>query len=386
MKTFVTLFPDAQNVHLVKDVGQIPYLMHRLFGYDASVLVYPSNAEYPHLNDSVKGLKISWVKKGIDLRWFNTGVVKYLIRHAGKIDVLNLYHETLASKLYAWLYKRVNPNGFVYVKLDGSAEGLRQADRQRAQRGAIRSSLLRQVERRFARDVDCISIETREAYAIYGAQYPDLKDKLVHIPNGIDDEFVGAGAGPRSFDGKENLIITVGRLGSAEKNTQMLIDAVTMLAPLNGWKLCLIGERTAEFDQWLAGRTAQFPHLAEAVVLVGQVSSRNELYAWYDRAKIFVLSSRHEGFPLVFPEALFFGNVIITTDVSGAADITDGGRIGKITPIDDAAALADALRTAMADASYLKQTSNAAVAYSREHYVWSRILLTLQNAISRSHV
>ncbi|WP_433913469.1 glycosyltransferase, partial [Bacteroides fragilis] len=43
--------------------------------------------------------------------------------------------------------------------------------------------------------------------------------------------------------------------------------------------------------------------------------------------------SIYEGFPNVFPEALYFGNYIITTKLSAVYDITDNERIGKIVPI-----------------------------------------------------
>ena len=37
-KTFVTIFEKLQNVHLTKDVGQIPYFMYKKSGYK-SILV-----------------------------------------------------------------------------------------------------------------------------------------------------------------------------------------------------------------------------------------------------------------------------------------------------------------------------------------------------------
>ena len=46
---FVTLFPQCQNIHLVKDVGMIPYVMHRDMGYDSYVMCY-KNGDYPYLD------------------------------------------------------------------------------------------------------------------------------------------------------------------------------------------------------------------------------------------------------------------------------------------------------------------------------------------------
>lgn len=386
MKTFVTIFPDAQNVHLIKDVGQIPYLMHRLFGYDATLVAYKGGAEYSHLQEAVRGLKIYFISKGMHLRWFDTAVVWYLIRHSRKIDVLNLYHNTLATKLYVWIYKLAHPTGFAYVKLDENAKNLEHQGQRQSHRGLFRSWLLRAVQKRFSRCVDCVSIETHAALKIFGQQHPELKNKLILMPNGIDENFALNLFTPRSFEKKENLILTVGRLGSPEKNVELLMTAIGLLPSLQDWKVCLVGGRTQEFDVWLADFLVAHPRLKDAIILVGEVKSRGELFHLYDRAKIFVLTSMYEGFPLVFAEALFFGNVIITTDVSGASDITDSGRVGVITPINDAPALAKVMQDAISDDEYLCATSRAATEHARKYFVWSKILKTLQNSISKSHV
>lgn len=385
MKTFVTIFPDAHDVHLIKDVGQIPYLMHSLYGYDSTLLTYANEKDYRHLQDAVRGLKISFIAKGAYLRWFDTAIIWYLIRHGGEIDVLNLYHDTLATKLYAWVFKAVNPRGFLYVKLDGNAKDLADQVARSRQRGAIRTWLLDAVQSKFAKCANCISIETRNAYNYYLQCHPEFVDKLILMPNGIDHDYALSKITPLVFDQKENLIITVGRLGDPIKNTELLVKAIALLPTVGDWKVCLVGPRSGEFDAWLRGFLASHPKLGDAIVLGGEVRSRSELYQWYSRAKVFVLSSNREGFPLVFPEALFFGNVIISTDVSGADDITDNGRIGQVVPVNDAPALASALLRAISDDNYLSATSNAAADYCREHFVWSTILSKLKNSIDGSN-
>ena len=60
---FVTLNPRTKNVNLVKDVGLIPYYLHRLFGVDATVATYKNDAEYTYLETEVKGLKADFIKK-----------------------------------------------------------------------------------------------------------------------------------------------------------------------------------------------------------------------------------------------------------------------------------------------------------------------------------
>ena len=59
--TFVTIFTDTENFHLVKDVGQLPYFMFKTQGYDAELISYKKNEEYPNLNNEVKGLKMKFI-------------------------------------------------------------------------------------------------------------------------------------------------------------------------------------------------------------------------------------------------------------------------------------------------------------------------------------
>src|SRR5690606_18185735 len=48
------------------------------------------------------------------------------------------------------------------------------------------------------------------------------------------------------------------------------------------------------------------------------------------KAKIFTLTSKLEGFPLVFSEAVNYGCLVISSDVDAAYDITKNGETGFI--------------------------------------------------------
>ena len=55
---FVTLFLKTENVHLLKDVGMIPYHLYKDHDLDCSVACYKNSEEYTYADNEVKGLKI----------------------------------------------------------------------------------------------------------------------------------------------------------------------------------------------------------------------------------------------------------------------------------------------------------------------------------------
>ena len=92
---FVTLFTRTENIHLLKDVGLVPYYLHRCFGVDASIATYKNSESYPYLEREVNGLKLEFFPK-TKLGKLLDGI-SYLTKEGKNIDVLNLYHLNLSS-------------------------------------------------------------------------------------------------------------------------------------------------------------------------------------------------------------------------------------------------------------------------------------------------
>jgi glycosyltransferase involved in cell wall biosynthesis len=131
----------------------------------------------------------------------------------------------------------------------------------------------------------------------------------------------------------------------AQKDHPTLLRAFARVRTQRAARLVILGEaRGSERD---SAARAELTRLAarlgvEAdVCLAGFV--RNP-FSYMARASVFVLSSAWEGFGNVLVEALACGCPVVSTDCpSGPAEILEGGRHGRLVPVGDDKALADAI-------------------------------------------
>jgi glycosyltransferase involved in cell wall biosynthesis len=75
----------------------------------------------------------------------------------------------------------------------------------------------------------------------------------------------------------------------------------------------------------------------------------DDIKALWARCHIAVLPSRREGLPKALLEAAALGRPLVATDVPGCRDVAMDGETGLLVPVDDAAALAQAIETLALD-------------------------------------
>lgn len=138
------------------------------------------------------------------------------------------------------------------------------------------------------------------------------------------------------------VILACGRLKEV-KDFALLLNAFARVVQRRSCRLIILGEGPLR---------ASLTDLAKQLGVADKVSLpgfADNPYAFMARASLFVLSSRREGLPTALIEALACGCPCVSVDCpSGPAEILQGGAIGRLTPVGDAAALADAMLQTLA--------------------------------------
>ncbi|MBV8473488.1 MAG: glycosyltransferase, partial [Alphaproteobacteria bacterium] len=143
--------------------------------------------------------------------------------------------------------------------------------------------------------------------------------------------------------GEPPLFIAVGRLVE-QKDFATLLRAFALARRQRACRLAVLGDGPLRGE--LAREAEDLGILAD-VRFLGFVP--NPL-PWIAAAACLVMSSRHEGFGNVLVEALGCGTQVVSTDCPfGPSEILEGGRYGRLVPVGDVPALAQAMLRALDD-------------------------------------
>jgi len=325
---FVTLFCyKIQNVHLTKDVGMIPFMFHKTLNMDSELVTIKNKGEiFKSIKNDVEGLHLTFISSFFKIPFTNiyTSAISYLLRNSKSIDILNLYHLDFSVIVSGIIYKKLNPKGTLYVKLDLPSNVLTQL---LAKNVTVIDKVKVRIRKWYlSKIVSIVSYENQNIKDVVKDLIPQLSDKFIYMPNGINDL---KALKVYDFDQKENVILWVGRVGAKVKNVTYLLNVLSEINLYN-WKVLITGPIESDFQPIIEKFKKENPMHIEKVLFIGDISDKNTLYHNYNLAKVFCLTSDSEGFALVFPEALFYRNYILTRLVGGAVDITKNSEVGKI--------------------------------------------------------
>ncbi len=346
------------NVRLTKDVCLIPYFMHKLRGYN-SVIVSEKEEERPYLDKYLKGLKIEVTNSKLP---FYDGILNYIATNYKKMDVLMLFgaYHTYFDKLD--FYRKLRPDGKVYLKLDANSGWM---DYMNFEDYKLKT---------FLEKVDVISVESKAMKKYLSTKIP--YKKIEYIPNGYYDYLKCEEV---KYEEKENNIITVGRIGTKEKNNETLLEAFKLVAEeIPNWNLKLIGEIEPSFYEYIENYFIENPNLKNRVIFTGNIESKEELFNEYRKSKIFVLTSPKEGgSPNVYSEAALNGNYIITSNIDAAIDMTDNQNIGDIFNLNDTMELSSILLKRCKDEKYIESKCSYIQNYIKTYFNYEKTVLKI---------
>ena len=384
--TYCMVFPNYRDFHFFKDPGQIPYRFSKL-GYNASIICYGESEDFAITG---KYLKVVGIPDRYITRKFNSGIVRYLIRNAKKIDILHTFHYSWSSLLFTFVYKTFNRKGFAYLKLDHCAFARTGPDKigdiqnpliikgSSGIKGSIKSRI---AERFFTGKVDLWSIEDEYSRELLEASYGFLRGKLITVYNGHTSDLQGSEGGCRSVH-KEDIIMTAGRLGTLQKATEMLLDAFKSIALFTGYDLHLAGTVEPGFQAHIDRFLHDNPSLNKRVFFHGPLN-RDELRILYCRSRIFCLPSKFEGMAVVFPEAMSYGNAIVTTEDVSLKPMIEKYGFGLMVERDDARALANAVIKLVDEKDLIDEMADRARRVSMTLLNWDNIVNGLRVEIEK---
>lgn len=346
------------NVRLTKDVGLIPYFMHKIKGYN-SVLVSDKDETRTYLDKYVSGLKIELTNSQLS---FNDGISNYIANNYMKMDKLMLFglYETYFNQLK--FYKKLRPDGKVYLKLDANSGWMDRID-------FSNSNVIE-----FLNNVSLISVESKLMKKYLSTKIP--YKKIEYVPNGYFNYDENQNI---DYKDKENTIITVGRIGTEQKNNEVLLEAFSLISEkIPDWKLKLVGNVEENFNKYIKNYFDKNPNLINRVIFTGNIDCKEDLFDEYKKSKIFALTSVFEGgSPNVYSEAALNGNYIITSNIDACMDMTDNLKCGDVFDIGDVSGLARILLKRCQDNEYLESKCEEIQKYIRNYFDYKKIVLKI---------
>ena len=252
-------------------------------------------------------------------------------RLKGQFDVINTHFVVPTGPIGQWLaYRYGVPNVL-------SLHGGDLYDPSKAS-SPHRHALLRALVRRLLHQADALVGQSRDTLKRVAEIYGETRHAEL-IPLGIERP-PRIEPAPREAFGltaDSFVMVTVGRL-VARKAASQLVDALRA-ADRPRAHLLVIGDGP---DAAAIQRRAAELGVGERVHLLGQVSEERKFQALH-LADAFVSTSQHEGFGLVFLEAMACGLPVVCYDRGGQTDFLASGRTGSVVALNDLAAFTRAI-------------------------------------------
>ena len=190
-----------------------------------------------------------------------------------------------------------------------------------------------------------------------------LGSDAVEIPNGVD---VASFADAQRLDGYPRpgrTVLFLGRYDEPRKGMAVLLGALPALV-----------ERFADIEILIVGRGDEDElresagDLSGHLRFLGQVDDATKAAAMRSADVYCAPNTGGESFGIVLVEAMAAGTPVVASDLDAFRRVLLDGKAGRLVPVDDSDALAEALIAVLGDASPARYVEAAAIAVRR--YDW----------------
>ena len=351
---FTVLHPAGTNADITKDEGQIPYTLTHMKYVEGTIVSCHIDHDCANISN-VPGLIVKHYP--LIINHAITGVI-YLLANSRKIDWLNVYFAGRQAYIWMRIYKFLNRKGHIYLKLDMDFRGCDLYDSNNNERKI------------FYKNTEIADVISVESLAVKKRIQKYSKKDLLLIEDGIaKPEFESPIVPPV----RENLFVTVGRLGTYQKATDLLLEAFQKSSKYHDWNLKLIGNIESNFIVKIQEFYNKYPEMKQRVTFTGPINDRKTLYTEYYKAKVFILPSRWESYGISAAEALSCGcRLILSDSIPPATEMTDYGKYGEIVKSENI----DYFAKAMIDATkkqYPQSGIEDMINYANTQFSWERI-------------
>jgi GalNAc-alpha-(1->4)-GalNAc-alpha-(1->3)-diNAcBac-PP-undecaprenol alpha-1,4-N-acetyl-D-galactosaminyltransferase len=320
----INSFSSKYEVHLI-----LFYNEPKFYKLDKEIVIYHLNDKYSPSKNVFQSVKqnISFLRKIIAI--FKSNKYNLVISFTTNVNILSI----LAAKYLSVpciISERNNPE--VYVPNTSWR-------------------ILRNLSYPFSNG---LIVQTDLIKSFYQKIVP--QEKIIVIPNPIAENLYSL---RKTYNERQNIILTVGRI-DANKNQRILIEAFANLNTEN-WKLIIAGDGVLKEEYKKLTETLG---IAAKVDFVGNVQN---IWDYYNQAKIFAFTSNSEGFPNALLEAMSFGLPCVSTDCpSGPSEIIVNDENGYLTELNNKEHLEKSLSKLISNPEICNQFSQNAIKYTQK--------------------
>ncbi len=200
-------------------------------------------------------------------------------------------------------------------------------------------------------------------------QMEALGSDAVEIPNGVDVESLASAPLLDGYPRPGKTVLFLGRYDEPRKGMAVLLDALPEVVERFGDVQLLIVGRGDE-DELRAHAAGRAGGLVDHIRFLGQVDDAGKASAMRSADVYCAPNIGGESFGIVLVEAMAAGTAVAASDLDAFRRVLRDGEVGRLVPVGDAAALAEAL-IAVLENDVLRERYVAAGAKAVLRYDWS---------------